>query len=125
MYCTEREVRQLIEALIRRLPAFDLFCEVFQADWLQGWRKRMVDYKLQQELGFGTDAQFTFGLHRSEDMEAWAPGLRLVSDWSYFDADHPALGPLRWFRHWPAFRYIQWSVYYHYERPGPKPAEDN
>ena len=112
MYCREAEVRELFTQLTTRFTQFEFLFEVFNKRWLTGWRGRIVRQKLQQQLNFGKDAMFGFGLTESNELEAWHPDLKLLTEWSYLDSNHPALGTMRYFRKLEFMRKMQWSVYY-------------
>ena len=45
-------------------------------------------------------------------MEAWAPGIRLLSQWYYFDEPEPRLGAFRLLRHIPFIARMVRIVHY-------------
>lgn len=112
MYLPAEKVKELVLALQERFPGCELVGEVFNARWLQGWRGRMVNNKMQRQLSMGEGAMFQSGLHHSAEMEGWGPGIHFLDDWSYFDEDDPKMGILRLFRHWDWLRKMQWTVHY-------------
>ena len=112
MYLPLADVRALVLALQARFPGSELLCEVFNANWLQGWRQRVVQNKLQNSMAMGAGAMFQSGLRDSDEMEQWGEGLQFLDDWTYFDENEPKLGPIRLLRHWEALRKSQWVVHY-------------
>jgi len=112
MYLPLADVRALVLALQARFPGSELLCEVFNANWLQGWRQRVVQNKLQNSMAMGAGAMFQSGLRASDEMEQWGEGLQFLDDWTYFDENEPKLGPIRLLRHWEALRKSQWVVHY-------------
>ncbi len=112
MYLPLADVRALVLALQARFPGSELLCEVFNANWLQGWRQRVVQNKLQNSMAMGAGAMFQSGLRDSDEMEQWGEGLQFLDDWTYFDENEPKLGAIRLLRRWDALRKIQWVVHY-------------
>ncbi|MCA9969014.1 MAG: class I SAM-dependent methyltransferase, partial [Anaerolineales bacterium] len=112
MYLPLADVRALVLALQARFPGSELLCEVFNANWLQGWRQRVVQNKLQNSMAMGAGAMFQSGLRASDEMEQWGEGLQFLDDWTYFDENEPKLGAIRLLRRWDALRKIQWVVHY-------------
>ncbi|MEE8395473.1 MAG: hypothetical protein V3S29_05410 [bacterium] len=45
-------------------------------------------------------------------LESWAPGIRLLDEWSYFDEAEPKLRRLRPFAWFNFVRRAQWTVHY-------------
>ena len=114
MYCQEAEIRELFANLGKHFDSYEIFFEVFNAQWTTGWKKKMTEFKLKKQLHFGKDASFSFGLNHSEELENWGVGLKFIKDWSYLDSEHPALGGMSFFRRFDLFRKMQWSVYYQF-----------
>ena len=112
MYLPAADVRDVVVALRRRFPGSELVCEVFNNLWLRPRMKPIVDRKLQRQFAFGDDNTFQSGLDDSDDMEAWADGIHLLDEWSYFDDGEPKLGALNLMRHVPILRKTQWTVHY-------------
>lgn len=114
MYCHKGQVQTLLKDLGSRFGKYELFFEVFNFKWLEGWRKHAVEKKLKKQLKFGDDASFNLGLSNSDELESWDTHLKFTKDWSYLDTNHPSLGILRLFRHLKLFRNMQYSVHYKY-----------
>lgn len=112
MYLEGEAVRSLVLQLRERFPNSELVCEVVNSLWVTKPLNRVVKYKMQRRLGLGKDAVFRSGIRRSDEMEEWHPGLRLLDDWSYFDSGEEKLGWVRIFSRFRLFRYAQWTVHY-------------
>lgn len=52
------------------------------------------------------------------DMEAWAPGIRLLSQWCYFDKPGPRLGNFQLMRYFPFFTRMVRIVHYRLGKMG-------
>ncbi len=104
MYCNEEEVKTLFHEIHSNIPGTEMVFEVFSSKWLKGWKKKMVDFKLQRQLKFGKGASYRFGISDSDEIEDWSPNYKLIEDWSYFDVTSPYIRE--------SFRKIQWTVNY-------------
>lgn len=104
MYCQEKEVRSLFHEIHSRIPGAEIVFEVFSSKWLSGWKKKMVDFKLQKQLKFGGGATFHFGIVDSDEIETWSEDYRLIEDWSYLDEIRKNTKEY--------LRKLQWTVYY-------------
>ena len=112
MYLDPDKVRALVPALQARFPGSELVCEVFNRRWLNPWLNWMIRSKLQGSMKIGAGAVFSFGVSDSHEMETWAPGIRLLEEWSYFESNHPKLGLLKWMGKIKSMRRMQWTVHY-------------
>ena len=97
MYCEPSAVKALFKKVQQSFETSEMVCEVFHSDWLKGWRKQAVEKKLRNELQFGANAQFKFGIADGKELESWGEGIEFFGDWSYLDVNHPRLGLLRYF----------------------------
>lgn len=104
MFCAEKDVKALFEALHMKVPGCNMVFEVFSSKWLRGWKKIMVDFKLRRQLKFGKYASFQFGIEDSDDIERWSEHYKLIDEWSYVDVIKPNAGD--------GLRKIQWTVHY-------------
>lgn len=112
MYLDGNDVRSLVLKIQKKFPGSELVCEVVHSFWLRPWLKKLLDFKMQQELHLGKDATFRSGISSGREMEKWHSGIQLLDEWSYFDADEEKLGWLRLFKHIEFLRKIQWTVHY-------------
>jgi hypothetical protein len=53
-----------------------------------------------------------WGLKDDRDLEAWAPGIRLLSQWYYFDKPEPRLGAMQLMRYFPFLARMVRIVHY-------------
>ena len=112
MYCNEQDVKRLFITLQEKLKKPEIVFEVFNSKWLTGWRKKMMEFKLQKELKLGEGTTFKFGIAESDEIENWNPAFRLIDDWSYLDSDELDSSVMRLFRNSNSFRKVQWTVHY-------------
>jgi methyltransferase (TIGR00027 family) len=115
MYLDGDAVRDLVLRLREEFPGSELVCEVFNSFWLKKPLNKLVEHKMRRRLHLGKDAVFQSGIRRSDEMEGWHPGIRLLDDWSYFDSGEKKLGWLKIFSRFRLFRYTQWTVHYRLE----------
>jgi O-methyltransferase involved in polyketide biosynthesis len=89
VYLEEADVKRLVQALAERFPGAELVCEVYSP----------VVIRLHPRPA--AVARPRWGLKEDRDVEGWAPGVRLLSRWSYLDKPEPRQGAFRLMRHLP------------------------
>jgi methyltransferase (TIGR00027 family) len=113
MYLQGDAVRELVCRLCDTQAAgSELVCEMFNARWLRGFLKTIVDRKLRGSLAFGAGAAFRFGIESARDLEGWHPSISLLDEWSYLDEDESKLGALRLMGKVDLFRRLLWTTHY-------------
>lgn len=112
MYCNEKDVKNLFLTLQEKLQNPEFVFEVFNSKWLSGWRKKMMEFKLKEELKLGEGTTFKFGISDSDEIEKWNQGFRLIDDWSYLDSEELDTGLVSLFRKNDSFRKVLWTVHY-------------
>jgi O-methyltransferase involved in polyketide biosynthesis len=100
VYLEEADVRRLVQALATRFPGAELACEVYSPLVLRIHpRPEAV-------------AQPRWGLKHDRDVEAWAPGIRLLSQFNYFEKPEPRLGASQIMRYFPSLARMVRIVHY-------------
>jgi methyltransferase (TIGR00027 family) len=112
MYLDGEKVKDLILTLQARFPGAELVCEVVTAFFTRSPWDRLVSLKLNQHLGVGKGAAFTFGIPNSRALESWHAGIEYLDDWSYFDTRHPRLGWVGMLGKLKLMRNVQYTVHY-------------
>ncbi|MBN1334408.1 MAG: class I SAM-dependent methyltransferase [Deltaproteobacteria bacterium] len=112
MYLPPDDVRSLVVDLRSRFAGSELVFEAFNTAWFRPCLKWMIDVKLQKAFGLGKGVSFRFGIRDGHEVESWAPGIRLLEEWSYVDEEEPRLGAHRLLRISKLLRYTQWTVRY-------------
>jgi len=112
MYLDGEKVKDLILELQSRFPGSELVCEVVTAFLTRKPWNRMVALKLNQQLGVGKGAAFTFGVQNSRELETWHAGIEYLDEWSYFDTRHPRLGWVGTMGRIKFMRNVQYTVHY-------------
>src|SRR5512136_1650830 len=107
VYLEEADVKQLVQALAGRFPGAELVCEAYSP----------VVIRLHPRPA--AVAQPRWGLKDDRDVEAWAPGIRLLSQWYYFDQPEPRLGAFQLMRHFPFIARMVRIVHYRLGAPAP------
>jgi methyltransferase (TIGR00027 family) len=110
MYVDPEAVRALVVELRRRAPGSELVAEVFARRWLEGWRGRVLDRKLQGNFDVDASARFRFGVRDGHDIEGWAEGIEMLGEWSLFDERSPRLRGINWMGRFDGLRRLQWVV---------------
>jgi methyltransferase (TIGR00027 family) len=112
MYLDGEKVKDLILKLQSHFPASELVCEVVTEFFTRKPWNRMVALKMNQQLGVGKGAAFTFGIRNSRELETWHSGIEYLDDWSYFDTHHPRLGWVGMMGKMKFMRNVQYTVHY-------------
>jgi O-methyltransferase involved in polyketide biosynthesis len=105
VYLEEAEVKRLVQALAERFPGAELVCEAY-APVVIRLHPRPPDMP-----------QPRWGLKDDRDVEAWAPGIRLLDQWYYFDQPEPRLGAMQFMRYIPFFARALRVVHYQLGTP--------
>lgn len=105
MYFARDQVESLVLRLLRRFPGSEL---VF--DTLSPLMVRLSNLRMRFA---GVGARYHWGLARGEDLQGWAPGIRLLDEWHPFSRDEPRLARYRWMRHVPPLAKV--IGIYHYQ----------
>lgn len=100
VYLEEADVKRLVQTLAGRFPGAELVCEAYSPVVIRFHPRPQVV------------APPRWGLKDDRDVEAWAPGIRLLSQWYYFDKPEPRLGAFQLMRHIPFMARMVRVVHY-------------
>ena len=100
VYLEEADVKRLVQALAERFPGAELVCEAYSPVVVR-FHPRPAAV-----------ARPHWGLKDDRDVEAWAPGIRLLSQWYYFDKPEPRLGAFQLMRYFPFIARVVRIVHY-------------
>jgi O-methyltransferase involved in polyketide biosynthesis len=89
LYLEEADVKRLVQALTGRFPGAELVTDAYSPVIIR-WHPVPPDMPRPR-----------WGLKNDRDVEAWAPGIRLLGQWYCFDEPEPRLGALQFMRHLP------------------------
>lgn len=105
MFLTGEQVRQLVCALRQRFPGAELVFDAFTPFMV---RANPVLHPVLKKIG----ATMHWGLQDNRELEAWGAGIRLLSEWYYFDQPEPRLGAMRLMRWVPGLGHGAKIVHY-------------
>lgn len=100
VYLEEADVKRLVQTLAQRFPGAELACEAYSPVVIRSHPRPAAV------------AQPHWGLKDDRDVESWAPDIRLLSRWSYFDKPEPRLGVFQLMRFFPFFARMVRIVHY-------------
>ncbi len=105
IYFKEAQVKSLVLTLRDRFPGAEL---VFD-----GWKpfEVWVGNRLLSNSPFAGLIQW--GFWRSQEIEGWGNGIRLLDEWGYFDRPEPRLHSFRWMA--PIFRLFKPMQIFHFQ----------
>ena len=89
VYLEEADVKRLVQALTERFPGAELVCDAYSPVVVR-FHPRPPDMPRP-----------CWGLKNDRDVEAWAPCIRLLGQWYYFDKPEPRLGAFQLMRYVP------------------------
>jgi O-methyltransferase involved in polyketide biosynthesis len=112
MYLPAKDVRTLVTTLRERYPGAELIAEIAHNKIVRMMQGRLGRGKFRRGFGLSSDVVYQFGLEDSREMEEWAPGIKFLDDWTYFDEDEPKLGLIRLFAWLSLVRWAQWTARY-------------
>ena len=92
-YFAEAQVKPLVVALREHFPGAELIFDAFSPFIVRANNLRMALSKMS--------ARYHWGLSRGRDVERWAPGIRLLSEWFPFSRPEPRLAKFQWARNIP------------------------
>ncbi len=100
VYLKEADVKRLVQTLAGRFPGAEMVCEAYSPV--------VIRYHPRP----AAVAQPYWGLKDDRDVEEWAPGVRLLSRWLYFDKPEPRLGAFQLMRYFPFLARMVRIVHY-------------
>jgi len=100
VYLEEADVKRLVQTLAGRFPGAELMTDAYSPVVI-----RFHDVPADMPRPH-------WGLKNDRDVEAWAPGIRLVGRWYYFDEPEPRLGAYRVLRFFPFLARMMRVVHY-------------
>lgn len=103
-YMKEVEFHRLVLELAQRFPGCELAFDALNRFSI--WLHRLTPSlrKLKVELHWGLD--------NAHELEHWAPGIRLLEEWHYFDQGEPRLRAYNWMRFFPIFNNANRVLHY-------------
>ncbi len=105
MFLDGAQVQQLVCALRQRFPGAELVFDAFTPLMV---RMNPVLHPVLKKI----DVSMRWGLKDSRELETWAAGIRLLSEWYYFDQPEPRLGTMKLVRWIPGFGHGAKIVHY-------------
>jgi O-methyltransferase involved in polyketide biosynthesis len=100
VYLEEADVKRLVQALAERFPGAELVCEAYSPVVVR-FHPRPAAV-----------AQPHWGLKDDRDVEAWTPGIRLLSQWHYFEKPEPRQGAFQLMHYFPFLARVVRIVHY-------------
>lgn len=92
-YFEGAQVKALVLALREHFPEAELVFDAFSPYIVRANNLRMLLSRMS--------ARYHWGLRRGQDVERWAEGIRLLSEWFPFSRPEPRLAKFEWARNFP------------------------
>jgi len=110
MYLPKPDVTGLFRGLSGSFSRSFLVFETVHERYVRGVWHKMLEAKMKRSLGCGAGASFQFGIRDASEIEAYAPGIKVLEEWSYFEEEDLKPAVLRLFRHWKFVSRTQWTI---------------
>jgi methyltransferase (TIGR00027 family) len=85
MYLPKPQVIELFNTFSARLERSQIVLEVVTEKYTHGWWKKIVTMKMERELGLEAGASYDFGIRNAAELESYAPGIKVIDQWSYVE----------------------------------------
>ena len=85
MYLEREDVINLLRVITRSFLRSQIILEVVEQKYTRGIWKRMAEMKMKRELGLEAGSSYNFGIKDARELETFAGGIRVISEWSYFE----------------------------------------
>lgn len=112
MYCEPSDVKNLFHKLQGRFTNPEIVFEVFSSLWLNGWRGKIMAFRMKKELKLGEETVFKFGIADSDEIKNWDKNYRFIQDWSYLDSEDLKMPLKSLLQNIGFFRKVLWTVQY-------------
>jgi len=107
MYFESEQVKRLVLTLRDHFPGAELVFDGWTPFWV--WLgNRQLSVSNSQFAGL-----LHWGFGRSQEIERWGDGIRLLDEWGYFDCPEPRLHSYRWLA--PFFRLFKPMRIFHFQ----------
>jgi methyltransferase (TIGR00027 family) len=112
MYLEKERVKDLVLKMQSEFRGSELVCEIVNESVTHGWLNRLMNMRMHNQLHVGGGATFICGFKDGNEIEAWAPGIKLLDEWSHFDSNEKKLSWVRIYGKIPSMKRVQWTVRY-------------
>ncbi|MEZ4663439.1 MAG: class I SAM-dependent methyltransferase [Caldilineaceae bacterium] len=85
MYLPRPAVIELFQQVAAKFADSQLVFEVVTEKYTRGLWKKIVEMKFRSEMGVDAGAAYNFGVKRGAEIEDFAPGLKVINEWSFVD----------------------------------------
>ncbi|MFX1284801.1 MAG: class I SAM-dependent methyltransferase [Promethearchaeota archaeon] len=107
MYLPKTDVQSLFQKLSISFPNAEIIFDVYTNFMVKEANKNVGLKEFQ--------AEFKWGVNNLHDIEKWAPNLRLVSEWSFFNDKEARVGIFKILRFIPFIRKMSRIVHFRFE----------
>ncbi|UCG02712.1 MAG: class I SAM-dependent methyltransferase [Candidatus Heimdallarchaeota archaeon] len=107
MYLPKTDVQSLFQKLSSSFPSSDIIFDVYTNFMVKEANKNIGLKEFQ--------AEFKWGVNNLHDIEKWAPNLRLISEWSFFNNKEARMGMFKILRFIPFIKKMSRIVHFRFE----------
>lgn len=110
MYLPEEGVIKIFENLAENFTESEIIFEVVNKKYTKGINKKIVEMKMKHALGNDAGSSYNFGVEDPEEVEGFHPGLKVIEEWSYFEAEDIKPKILKFLGRFKTFTRTQWTM---------------
>lgn len=87
MYLPRPAVIELFRQFAAKFADSQLVFEVVTEKYTRGLWKKIVEMKFRSEMGVDAGTSYNFGVKRGAEIADFAPGLKVIDEWSFVEDD--------------------------------------
>jgi methyltransferase (TIGR00027 family) len=110
MYLPKQEVVRIFDRLSESFSRSHIVFEVVNERYTKGLWKKLVESKMRRSGGTEAGSSYQFGVRDAKDVEAYGKHIKVVEEWSYYEAKDIRPRVLSLFRNFKMMTRTQWTV---------------
>jgi O-methyltransferase involved in polyketide biosynthesis len=110
MYLPKQEVVRIFDRLSESFSTSHIVFEVVNERYTKGLWKKLVESKMRRSGGTEAGSSYQFGVRDAKDVEAYGKHIKVVEEWSYYEAKDIRPRVLSLFRNFKMMTRTQWTV---------------
>jgi O-methyltransferase involved in polyketide biosynthesis len=110
VYFPKPEVVRVFDRLSESFSRSHIVFEVANERYTKGIWKKLVESKMRRSSGTGAGSSYQFGVRDAKDVEAYGQHIKVVEEWSYYEAKDIRPRVLALFRNFKLMSRTQWTV---------------
>jgi methyltransferase (TIGR00027 family) len=110
MYLPKQEVVRVFDRLSESFSESHIVLEVVNERYTKGIWRKLVESKMRRSGGTEAGSSYQFGVRDAKDVEAYGKDIKVVEEWSYYEAEDIRPKVLALFQNVKMMARTQWTV---------------